>query len=47
MPSKDEMSSSVDEGRAVDVICLDLGKVFDRISYCTFVSGLGHHGEER
>lgn len=34
------------EGRSGDVICLDLGKVYDRISYITVVSNLGHHSEE-
>lgn len=46
MPASDEMTSSVDDGRAVDVIYLDFGKVFDRISYHTVVSRLEHHGEE-
>ena len=46
VPSSDEMTSSVEEGRAVDVIYLDWGKVFDRISYCTVVSRLGHHSVE-
>lgn len=30
----------------MDVAYLGLGKVFNRISYRTVVSRLGHHGEE-
>lgn len=45
-PSSDEMTSSMGEGSSVDVIYLDLSKAYDRISYHTVVSNLGHHSEE-
>jgi len=34
----DGMTAWVDEGRAVDVVCLDFSKVFDTVSY-NFLTG--------
>ena len=40
----DKVTRLVDEGKAVDVVCLDLSKVFDTISHNVFLEKVAAHG---
>jgi len=42
----DGMTGWVDEGRAVDIVYLDISKVFDTVSYNTFIGKLRKCGLE-
>lgn len=37
----DEITTSVDEGIAVDIVCLNFSKIFDMVSHGILVSNLG------
>lgn len=43
----DEMTSSVDEGRAVDVVYLDFTKAFDTVSHKILIHNLMKYGLDR
>ncbi|GAB0207205.1 mitochondrial enolase superfamily member 1 [Grus japonensis] len=43
----DKVTCLVDEGKAVDVVCLDFSKVFDTISHSILLEKLAAHGLDR
>ena len=43
----DQVTCLVDEGRAVDVICLDISRAFDPVSHSVHLEKLAAHGLNR